>query len=603
MLKKISRNHVLFVTFITMLIVYLAIFFNFLPNSSGGMGHDHSISLPALLDGYFWFNQNGLLEAPWFTPSFCGGSLNLANPLTAFLSVQQFITFLVEPVTAVRITFAIFAILGAWGFYSLMRKSFSLSLEASLLSGTLFLFNGFYTYRIIIGHLGFFAFMLIPFMAYFLTRKIISYKKQMLFDSMITGFIFAYMIFTGFSSLMLPTVATLLVIGIVHTLLAKASLRLFLSRLFFAGLVGIILSISRLILTITIMGNFPRSSYLLPGAKNIFATLYLLIKSLFISPASDSVKSLVTNMQWYIDRHEFEFGVTVIPLILIIVACIKGITLIKTRQLNFQLSKKQLSTILVLVLLLIFPIIANTYSPWWNQILKSIPIIKNSSSLFRWFIIYIPFVIVLSAIAFDYVITQKRIKFAVCLLILAGIAHINIFSDKSFYQKQSYNPSLIIDAYKRVKEKQWTPKIKEIVVYQNKQGQIVLPKNRNDSFLLERSPLYCYEPLFGYRLEHLPIKQIRPGPIFTDGKTPNIKNPACYAWPKLNNCSPGDSFKISEIVSAKAFVNYLPFSFKMPRHQKIANIINIVALVLVMTYFAVSFLIFIKRIIRLRRHS
>ena len=48
---------------------------------------------------------------------------------------------------------------------------------------------------------------------------------------------------------------------------------------------------------------------------------------------------------------------------------------------------------------LLLPICLNYYTPTWNAILKHLPILKNSTSLIRWISLYIPVVIVLTALA------------------------------------------------------------------------------------------------------------------------------------------------------------------------------------------------------------
>ncbi|MCK5451521.1 MAG: hypothetical protein KAI70_07135, partial [Candidatus Omnitrophica bacterium] len=177
------------------LFAYYSIFRHYFPNVNGNMGHDYSFFLPALLDGYFWFHKNGLLEIPWFTPSFCGGSLNYININNGYYTLPQFITFFTDPVTAVRLTFVIFAGIGLSGFYFLLRRAFFFSPAGSYLCATLFLFNGFYAHRMIVGHLGYFSFMLLPFITFFLLRPIPdeypSRVRQLIFDILFSGLLFA----------------------------------------------------------------------------------------------------------------------------------------------------------------------------------------------------------------------------------------------------------------------------------------------------------------------------------------------------------------------------------------------------------------------------
>ena len=94
------------------------------------------------------------------------------------------------------------------------------------------------------------------------------------------------------------------------------------------------------------------------------------------------------------------------------------------------------------------------------------------------------------------------------------------------------------------------------------------------------SSLYCYNPAFGYGLEKFPVKDLHPGPVreVRDGHF-NIKNPACYVYPKENGCTPGDHFREDQIEAMENFVSYRPFAFKISSAQKAANTLTLIGLV------------------------
>ena len=86
--------------------------------------------------------------------------------------------------------------------------------------------------------------------------------------------------------------------------------------------------------------------------------------------------------------------------------------------------------------------------------------------------------------------------------------------------------------------------------------------NRNDLVAYGASQLLCYVPIFGYSLEHFPIKTLRPGPALDEAAgVLNVKNPACYVYPKENLCVPGDHFAVSQKEDAIKFLSYEPFDF------------------------------------------
>src|SRR3989338_4882337 len=87
-------------SFLLLLWAYHLIFGKFFPTQKGTLGHDYAHVLPDLLDGYFWFTNNGLFEPFWFTPAFCGGQPQLADPASVYYSVAQLLTFILNPLTS-----------------------------------------------------------------------------------------------------------------------------------------------------------------------------------------------------------------------------------------------------------------------------------------------------------------------------------------------------------------------------------------------------------------------------------------------------------------------------------------------------------------------
>jgi len=118
MLPGISKRHnwtarlFFLCTLICVIFAYHLIFSQFFPNKHNNLGVDYTYFLPILLNGYYWFQSNGLFEVPWFTPAFCGGVPYLPNPQTMYYSFPQLLTFFTDPASSVYITFIVFALLG-----------------------------------------------------------------------------------------------------------------------------------------------------------------------------------------------------------------------------------------------------------------------------------------------------------------------------------------------------------------------------------------------------------------------------------------------------------------------------------------------------------
>ena len=136
------------------------IFGGFFPSANEHIGHDYGYFLPQLLNGFYWYEQNGLGAIPWFTPALGAGVPFYPNPANIFYSAPQFLAFVVDPLTAVRLTIVLFAAAGYAGMLALLRGPFRLGLGAALFGAVAFTFNGFYAHRMLVGHLAFHSFML-----------------------------------------------------------------------------------------------------------------------------------------------------------------------------------------------------------------------------------------------------------------------------------------------------------------------------------------------------------------------------------------------------------------------------------------------------------
>src|SRR3989304_6157881 len=156
------------IAFCLLLVAYHWIFYQFYPNSSGRVGHDFSLALPGLLAGYYWFQSNGIWEVPWFTPAFCGGHPFFADGGSGYYSVLQLLTLIADPLWSAYLAMLLFTALGYWGCFLLLRRCFQARQVAAMLGAAIFMFNGFVTHRMIVAHLGYQGFMLIPWLALFL---------------------------------------------------------------------------------------------------------------------------------------------------------------------------------------------------------------------------------------------------------------------------------------------------------------------------------------------------------------------------------------------------------------------------------------------------
>ncbi len=559
-------------TFVLLMAAYHYVFGAYFPLPNGLMGHDYAGTLPGFTDGFLWFHNNGLLAPPWFTPSFCGGQASFADPQAGFYSIAQFLTFIVNPVSAVYAAMLLFAALGFWGMYVLARHTFALSPIAALGAATFFMFNGFYAHRMIVGHYGYQPFMLVPWLAWLLctppgTRNA---RSQSAVLTVSAGLVLAYWLQGGLGTLMVPAGLAVLALACIADMRSAGTLWRVLLRGTGAATIALALSASRLIAGTALLSQFERTYYPLPGIADPLGLLKFVVHALFYSSqhAYETVTPLWKNMQWSALPHETAFGVTVIALALIVVGALLRATddkrpLLRTRWVPAAL----------LLAIVALPFALLYYSPEWNAILKRLPIFGATTSPARWLIILIPLICLLAGMAAN----LRQIPRWVALIAVAGVPLLNAIENRDYYKAQNYDPKPVVDFHRAVSDGKVQPAIDRI---EDRRGADGGPIPDNLAFTRGATAIYCYNPLFGYRLEKYRAEPLEAGPVDKEVRPGhfNLRNPACLLYPVENGCSPWDTFRTDQRQELQRFSSYRPFGFKVSRTQALANVLSEIAL-------------------------
>ena len=552
-------------------LIYGAIFLPYLPLSSGLLGHDYALHFPNLLVGYYWALQNNYWSIPWFTPATCGGMAYYADLNVAYFSAPQVLTLFVSPLRAIQITFMLFAFIGMWGTYRLMRVAFGTSRTASVIAAALFLFNGFYAHRMLIGHLTFHAFALTPLlMAMLLPRagKAIPAIGEALIRACIAGMCLGYMFHSGMIHAIPPVLMACAIVILIHGMRFGFQAWSW-ALLAGAGLLSLGLSAGKLYAALSLANAFPRDFYKLPGADNIAQLLWAVFSSVFWRPSPD----VLVNSDWSQVRHEWEYGLTLAPVFIVYYIYrerMKNVLRLPSRGFVERTGLARGVAGVFIGILLLTPLALNFYAPGWNAFLKQLPYFSSSSSLLRFFCLYIPVIIVGVALAIDRKPrSDVQLRLKVALVALAVIIVQNAITNRDYYSAQTYDPSAIIAEYLRASNEATISPVNRIEA-------AGISSSPNDTLAHGGSALPCYQPMFGYRLEKFSLGQLQPGPIFSARESfLNFKNPACYLFPKENKCTPGDHFAVSQIEEAQALAAYRPFAFQQPASQILATNISI----------------------------
>ncbi len=561
---------------------YHLIYFRFFPNRHGLAGHDFSLFLPRLLDGYIWAKNNSLAQIPWFTPSFCGGEPAYPDPQNVYFTLPQLLTAFFDPLQSVYLTVVAMAIAGFWGCYRLLKSVFHTSGSAAVLGATLFLFNGFSIYRLVEGQVVFHAFLLLPWVLYFTFRESSETGRRRIFrpflvNGLVVALLASYWIYSGMVNILLPVglSAMLVALGLVYGGRAKPeSLKTALVGLCFF----LLIVAGKLGAELSYLGHFDRSFYRLPGTDSLLSGIYVAFRSLFFPSTGSDLQRFMVNQTWYLGRHEFEYGVTFVPLVVMGLYAFRKAVSLKSAGGPLPRPGKRFWIVLAMIAILLVPIALNYYQPRWNEFLKTVPVLKNSSTLIRFNVMYILPTVILSAVLLDRSIGSASGRTLVAGVLVGAVVATNALTDRTYYERESYNPTGIDAAYREIR---FTKRIPKIVFVADIEGTSAFtsPSQIGSDFTFGISRLSCYEPMFGYRREVFPMKTLHPGPVtdVTNG-TFNVKNPACYVFPKANACQPGDQFRVDQRDEAARFLSYLPFDFRLPLRQVVLDYTSLIAL-------------------------
>lgn len=253
---------------------------SFLPGENGKVGHDYVYYLPQALAGYYWQTENGALTLARFTPAFCGGLPFLYSPQNSYLSLHQYLTNFVDPLRSFLFAALSFGLLGGIATGVLARRRFAMSMPAACLATVIFLLNGFFMYRMAIGHALFYCMALTPLLALAAIRPDADFGASasgrwtaILARASILALGFAVAFHAGAIIILLPMLLAVLVLRYLHVLWRAPSPD-FWTILTVGGVLTLGLCAFRLVPAMIFAGHFPRPApfVLEPSLWQLLAT-------------------------------------------------------------------------------------------------------------------------------------------------------------------------------------------------------------------------------------------------------------------------------------------------------------------------------------------
>ncbi len=542
------------------------------------IGHDFSFFFPALLDGFYWYLKNGILEVPWFTPAFCAGMPSFADPQNLFYSPIQVLSFFTDPLTASLAALLFAGGVAYVGMYLYCVETLGVSAASAVLSACLWMFNGFVTHHHLVGHVTFLPVMAAPLVAWLIAKAAErgGYGIARWSYATFAGMVVTVCLYSGIAVLLVPfALSVIVLVALIVFYRPRTWLRLSVWSLI-AVLSFTAMSATKLSAISALLAHLPRSQYRLPGFSSL-SDLSFSIGAMYFFP-DESIAQFVggkmVNLNFGLGPHEFAFYLTPIPVVLVMAALVRRAVLCGAQMpVRRPLGRVSIVALLVCLAGCAIAVAANYYSPGWNKFLKNVPVLSSSTAPWRWLIVPVPVICVATALVLDSLFRGKaRTVVSAALVIICLLLHLS--SPRSTYENQGYDPSGIIEAFERARMPEFEPEIRFLGAHVDSNGNPLRVMNANDLIANGISQAFCYNPLFGYRLEMFDPSGLGPGnPRRVKGDKLNFKNPACYVFPRENDCQAGDLFSASakDLDRIDHLLRYEPWGFEKPWWQKSAE--------------------------------
>jgi len=597
--KFLKENNYFLILFIVIFIIHQFIFQKFFPGPKGLLGHDYEQFVPNLMFGKVWF-KNNFLSIPWFTPSFCCGIPFFPDPQSMYYSIPQIIFLIFNPIFSIKIIFFILSAFSYIGMFLLMRKNFKFNIYVSLLCASLFLFNGFFVYRAIAGHVAYLSYIFVPLYCFFLINSYES-KSESLNNIylILSAIIFANFFHSGSGPIIFIIFTSILSVLLLYSHLIN-SLRI-IFKLILSLILGTLIALSKIIASLFFLSNFPRQ-YPAMEFHSIISFIQTFFLSFFLNPNEQYFNENIKSM-FPFGVHEIEYSLSVVPIILLFFVFFLNKKFFKFNYYNIRL-------FFLLTIIFFIPILFNVNFLNQFKLIQTIPFLNSTWVQVRWMLIYILPIIILAGLIIESIDISFKKKYLAISLIFILLAQ-NLIKDKSWHvDDQKYNIKNATDFSLKIK-KEIDLEIKGPAILMNEFNSPKKINNKNDMFFYSWSPLTCYQPIFGYGLGILNASKIKfnKKEFFEDNSYVLYSskfdenngrfmffNPSCFLFPKENNCLPGDTFEILDKEKLVKFTNYEKFAFNQNKIQLAANYISLFTFTVSIIYLIYNFIIFLFRL-------
>jgi hypothetical protein len=519
-------------------------------------GFDYGFFIPRLFEGVLSFRAQGLVP-PYYSSFLCGGFPLYADPQSMFYSLPQFLSFIVDPWRAIEITAAVFLLLGGYSAYFLARRIFTLSERPALTAAIFFAANGFYRSRMLIGHLSFHTFMLIPVLAAALLYRSDALVWPVLIFSAALALMFQggahYVVFIA----LISSAMVVLLCFAVKSPPERAGLRAVVIRAIAGLIVGCVLSASKIEAARTLMRAHPRIAHF-DHALTISESARLLYVQL-----ADPLAPRPLN--WGIWEYDCSLSPMVWPGIILALVFLA----LKIRPFSASAPIKSANNACALAALLFSAYLLLSFSTGeaaWLPWLRRLPIVHQMRLNMRFTAaLILPFCLVS---AMGYAALEPRASrsnsFGIALVALAVLFsfYAAVRMTPAAAEMMSFDGSNVAPFFERI--------MSGAAITVQRIGE-----RGSDDFEAmvrgEANPA-CYTAIWA----HVPANALHAGPVneITRGAY-NLINPSCYWFPRQNGCKAGALVAAGDRENFENLLAHRNPDWNISSAQRSANILSV----------------------------
>ncbi|MGA7195217.1 MAG: hypothetical protein WBW94_16490 [Anaerolineales bacterium] len=532
------------------------------------VGHDYDLAIPSLLDTALHFRLNGL-AIQWFTPSFGGGIPAFPNPNNMQFSLPAFLSVFLFPWQAIILSVIMYVSVGFIACEYFLRHTLKLNWTSSILGAAFFSVNGFIIDRVVVGHLGYHTFPILPIFLILLLDESLSPLTAAVFTGVIAAILIqsaGYFIIILFA---LSILMTLPIVYVYNTTLFKW--KRWLIILSGGGVIGLFISASKLAAIYSFMRFFPRTLadyYPTTIPLGIFGLMLQLLGTMNLAPLFQMIGLNPNSIPNYIlsatraDYGYWEMDMSLSPVVffLLLIGTDKFFHHPK-KYLSKLIEKNRMVAVLLLVLFSWLAIEFTLAKGIIYPLLQHLPILSSLHVNIRFaaaFIFPLAFIAVLiynrwlgfqrSSLIFMAVNILTLLPLGAYLLLKSDLFYriYDIRTGQEYYNEMQSGAALDVTS-------------------------IGLQNDNTQALISHSSNLNLYEPIFGYGLENF-HPEVTPGSVWniSDGYY-NMTDPTGYVYPEINGNRPFERFHVIDKNTLALFLKHIQPAWRIPFYQQLLD--------------------------------